>query len=295
MKIYVLAYIINFFICTYFYYSCDACGSGYCTVEQWAPWGSCNASCGRGVQERQKAICCDTFKYHSLKACLNSCNIPVSWWQANAVEHKQCGQCQRGGTFDINQNTCICPSGYGGSCCDLQTTLPTTTKTSTTTTKPTTTKTTTRSTTTKTTTKPTTTKTTKPTTKKTTTKTTTVKQTNKPTTTESTTIPTVTKTTTIPTTTEATTKPTTTKTTRPTTTEATTKITTLKTTSKLTTTRTITIPTTTKTIQPWAIAVISVSCLGIVSTCCFCLWWHVRSYMRKNRVTKIKPAEEQSC
>ncbi|XP_076080702.1 uncharacterized protein LOC143051651 [Mytilus galloprovincialis] len=123
---------------------CDACGfNSYCTVEEWAPWSSCNASCGRGVQERQKRICCDTSLYHSLNGCLNGCNIPISWWDANGIEHKTCGKCQRGGTFDITQTSCICPSGYGGSCCDMRTTLPTTIKTTTPTTVPTTTKTTT--------------------------------------------------------------------------------------------------------------------------------------------------------
>ncbi|VDI48563.1 Hypothetical predicted protein [Mytilus galloprovincialis] len=156
---------------------CDTCRSDvngviYCEVEHWAPWSPCNATCGGAVQERQKFICCDQSEYKSLKWCLNACNISFSWWQAHATEYKTCGQCQRGGTFDVKQNSCICPSGYGGSCCDIQTTLPTTIKTSTTTTKPTTTKTTTIPTTTEATTKPTKTKTT---TKTTTTKTTTPK------------------------------------------------------------------------------------------------------------------------
>ncbi|XP_063403920.1 neurogenic locus notch homolog protein 1-like [Mytilus trossulus] len=141
---------------------CDACGfDSYCSVEEWAPWGSCNSTCGTGVQERQNKICCDTSKYRSLIECLNGCTIPFSWWKVNAMEHKTCGKCQRGGTFDVKQNSCICPSGYGGSCCDMRTTLPTTMKTTTTTLIPTTTKTTTTPTTTKTNTVPTTTKTTK--------------------------------------------------------------------------------------------------------------------------------------
>ncbi|CAG2222386.1 unnamed protein product [Mytilus edulis] len=113
---------------------CDACeAGGYCTVEKRAPWGLFNASCGRGVHERQRAICCDTSKYYSLKGCLTGCNIPFIWWQANATEHKTCGKCQRGGKFNVIQNSCICPSGYGGSCCDLRTKVPTSMKTTTTT------------------------------------------------------------------------------------------------------------------------------------------------------------------
>ncbi|VDI64434.1 Hypothetical predicted protein [Mytilus galloprovincialis] len=166
---------------------CDTCQSvrnTFCTVEDWAPWSPCNATCGGGVQKKQKYICCDKSKYKSLKGCLNACNIPFSWWQANATEYKTCGKCQRGGIFNIKHNSCICPSGYGGSCCDLQTTLPTTIKTSTTTT-------------------------TIPTTTKTTTIPTTIKTTTIPTTTKTTTIPTTIKTTTIPTTTKTTTPKTT--------------------------------------------------------------------------------------
>lgn len=98
---------------------CDACeAGGYCTVEKRAPWGLFNVSCGRGVHERQRAICCDTSKYYSLKGCLTGCNIPFSWWQANATQHKTCEKYQRGGKCNVIQNSCICPSGYGGSCCD---------------------------------------------------------------------------------------------------------------------------------------------------------------------------------
>ncbi|XP_063416396.1 protein jagged-1-like [Mytilus trossulus] len=114
---------IYIFFCYFVFELCDACGSGqYCEVELWAPWGSCNASCGGGVQERQKRICCDANKYYSLKGCLQGCNIPFSWWQANATDHKTCGKCQKGGTFITNQNRCICPNGFGGSCCDSKVT-----------------------------------------------------------------------------------------------------------------------------------------------------------------------------
>ncbi|VDI07105.1 Hypothetical predicted protein [Mytilus galloprovincialis] len=255
MKTNVLVYIFKVLLYAYFYDSCNACDqSVYCTVEQWAPWGSCNATCGVGVQERTKMICCNPYFYNTLKGCLNGCNISFSWWEANATEHKTCGKCQRGGTFDFIQNSCICPSGYGGSCFDMQTTLPTTMKTTqtTTTTKPTTTKPTTIPTTTKTTTIQTTTKATKiQTITKTTTKPMTTRTTTKPTITKTTTIPTTIQTTTKPTTTKTTTIPTTTKTTTiPTTTKTTTIPTTTKTTTKPTTTymrKTITIPTTTKT------------------------------------------------
>ncbi|CAG2222389.1 NOTCH1 [Mytilus edulis] len=116
----ILVVAVIFFSYMFDLHVCDTCPSSdrYCTVEQWAPWRPCNATCGRGVQERQKMICCDTSLYHSLKGCLNGCNIPISWWQAHATEYKTCGQCQRGGTFDVKQNSCICPSGYEGSCCD---------------------------------------------------------------------------------------------------------------------------------------------------------------------------------
>ncbi|XP_076076337.1 uncharacterized protein LOC143047217 [Mytilus galloprovincialis] len=129
-----------------FYYCCNACEpSGYCQLEQWAPWGSCNAACGGGVQKREKYICCNPQQYNSLQECLTGCSISSSWYQSNAVDHKKCGNCSHGGTFDLTQNRCICPLGYGGTCCDVKTTtttttttVPTTTRIATTTTIPTT-------------------------------------------------------------------------------------------------------------------------------------------------------------
>ncbi|CAG2239692.1 CRB [Mytilus edulis] len=113
-----------------FFYCCNACEpSGFCQPEQWAPWGYCNAACGGGVQKREKYICCDPQQYNSLQECLTGCSISSSWYQSNAVDHKKCGNCSRGGTFQLTHNRCICPLGYGGSCCDVKTTTTTTTTT----------------------------------------------------------------------------------------------------------------------------------------------------------------------
>ncbi|CAC5398953.1 unnamed protein product [Mytilus coruscus] len=90
----------------------------FCDVRDWGAWQPCNATCGSGVQIREKNICCDNARYPTLKQCLISCSIPFSFWQANATEQKVCGKCQQGGTFNASHHRCDCPLGYEGSCCD---------------------------------------------------------------------------------------------------------------------------------------------------------------------------------
>ncbi|CAG2240025.1 unnamed protein product [Mytilus edulis] len=93
---------------------------------------------GGEVRMRQY-ICCDKRLIDkSLNACLTSCNIPFSWWQAHATEYKTCGKCTRGGTYDTTHNRCSCPDGFGGSCCNIRTTTTTTATTTRSTTKSTT-------------------------------------------------------------------------------------------------------------------------------------------------------------
>ncbi|XP_076080361.1 uncharacterized protein LOC143051260 [Mytilus galloprovincialis] len=129
-------------ILVYVFLLCKAVTGSYCIVEdRWAPWEACNDTCGGqgglsplGVQQRQKYIGCDRTKYNSLIECLNGCNIKFSWWQANATEFQSCRKCMIGGKFDSQQNSCICPNGYGGACCDVKTTTSMTTSSTTTTT-----------------------------------------------------------------------------------------------------------------------------------------------------------------
>ncbi|XP_076080593.1 uncharacterized protein LOC143051557 [Mytilus galloprovincialis] len=90
----------------------------FCDFRDWGPWQACNATCRSGVQIRERNICCDKTRYPALNQCLISCNIPFSLWQANGTEHKVCGKCEQGGTFNADQHRCNCPLGYEGPCCE---------------------------------------------------------------------------------------------------------------------------------------------------------------------------------
>ncbi|CAC5398960.1 unnamed protein product [Mytilus coruscus] len=48
------------------------CGKGYneCDLGNWMAWGRCDARCGGGTQQRQKAMCCDVNKVKTLDQCL---------------------------------------------------------------------------------------------------------------------------------------------------------------------------------------------------------------------------------
>ncbi|CAG2239693.1 unnamed protein product [Mytilus edulis] len=105
------------FFIVFFKLGSGACAP-FCEFRDWGQWHGCNATCGSGVQIRERNICCDKTRYPALKQCLISCNITFSLWQANGTEHKVCGKCQQGGTFNADQHRCKCPLGYKGPCCE---------------------------------------------------------------------------------------------------------------------------------------------------------------------------------
>ena len=92
--------------------ACDLCTF----MNQTTGVSSCSASCGGGQQYYYRYVCCLNL---TRSDCESRCNLTLTL--TKSIQHFiGCGQeCYGGGTFNETTESCLCPQGTTGPCCDL--------------------------------------------------------------------------------------------------------------------------------------------------------------------------------
>lgn len=83
-----------------------------CSFGSWMQWGGCSQSCGGGIRERQRVVCCSNTE--SYAHCIHTrCRIAhTDLWQSSTCNK----YCYNGGIFD--GSICKCSLGWKGDCCN---------------------------------------------------------------------------------------------------------------------------------------------------------------------------------
>nr|XP_022343567.1 uncharacterized protein LOC111136761 [Crassostrea virginica] len=93
--------------------ACDLCT----LTNQITGVSSCSATCGGGQQFYYRYVCCLNLNRSD---CESHCNLTLTL--TKSIQHFiGCGQeCYGGGTFNETTESCLCPQGTTGPCCDLK-------------------------------------------------------------------------------------------------------------------------------------------------------------------------------
>nr|XP_022286050.1 uncharacterized protein LOC111099031 isoform X3 [Crassostrea virginica] len=91
--------------------TCDLCTF----MNQTTSVSSCSASCGGGQQYYYRYVCCLNL---TRSDCESHCNLNLTL--TKSIKHFiGCGQeCYGGGAFNETTESCLCPQGTTGPCCD---------------------------------------------------------------------------------------------------------------------------------------------------------------------------------
>lgn len=91
--------------------ACDLCTF----MNQTTGLSPCSASCGGGQQYYYRYVCCLNL---TRSDCESRCNLTLTL--TKSIKHViGCGQeCYGGGAFNETTESCLCPQGTTGPCCD---------------------------------------------------------------------------------------------------------------------------------------------------------------------------------
>ena len=97
--------------------ACDICEWG-----PWSDWTECSRTCGGGLRNKTRGICCRTDQ--TLESCLLDCNLDLSSALASSSVVESCNEecySQGGGSYvklTPVSGYCECSNPYEGSCCE---------------------------------------------------------------------------------------------------------------------------------------------------------------------------------